>query len=178
MIILIAILLLLAIIEAGYLVHQARSIRILKTAQKSEEKVEEETTVPENSPTEANNIFLNQLTNIINEEMAHGRVEIESLADKMCISRSQLNRRVNALTGMSTSNYAMQLRLEKACRLLLEEPSMPIGEIAMHCGFEDAAYFTRIFRQRMGQSPSAFRRKEPFITDETDKNQSNSYGEA
>ena len=102
--------------------------------------------------------FLERLRNIISEDMVHGKVDVETLASRMCISRSQLNRRVKVLTGMSTSNYSIQLRLKYACEQLVNEPETSVNVIALHCGFDDAAYFARIFKQRIGLPPSAFRK--------------------
>ena len=102
--------------------------------------------------------FMERLSSILREDMFRGKVDIESLASRMCISRSQLNRRVKALTGMSTSNYSIQLRLMYACEQLAGEPETSVNVVAMRCGFDDAAYFARIFKQRIGLSPSAFRK--------------------
>ena len=102
--------------------------------------------------------FLESLRVTIRKGMVYGKVDIEALADKMCISRSQLNRRVKALTGMSTSNYSIQLRLMYACEQLAGEPETSVNVVAMRCGFDDAAYFARVFKQRIGLPPSAFRK--------------------
>jgi len=102
--------------------------------------------------------FLENLQSAIRENMVHGKVDIETLASKMCISRSQLNRRVKALTGLSTSNYSIRLRLMYACEQLVNDPEPSINSIAQRCGFEDSAYFARIFKQRIGIAPSTFRK--------------------
>ena len=102
--------------------------------------------------------FLERLDQCIRDEMSRGEVKVETLADKMCLSRSQLNRRVQALVGMSTSNYTTQLRLEEACRLLQHDTILPVSEIALRCGFEDAAYFTRAFKRYSGLPPTAYRK--------------------
>ncbi|MBQ9672286.1 MAG: AraC family transcriptional regulator [Prevotella sp.] len=107
--------------------------------------------------------FMERLRSIIKEEMTHGKVDIETLADRMCISRSQLNRRVKALTGLSTSNYSIQLRLMYACEQLINTPDVSVNTIALHCGFDDAAYFARIFKQRVGMPPSVFRKNKNAI---------------
>ena len=110
------------------------------------------------SLTDSDRQFLDRLQKFILEGMAHGKVEIESLADQMCLSRSQLNRRVKTLTGQSTSNYSIQLRLSHACELLTTEPELTVADVALRCGFDDAAYFTRLFRRRIGVAPTTFRK--------------------
>ena len=48
--------------------------------------------------------------------------------------------------------------MEKA-RRLLSSNDMPIGDIAMQCGFEDAGYFGRVFKQIFRMTPSQYRKK-------------------
>lgn len=107
---------------------------------------------------EADRDFLNKLVDICYKKMLGGVVELDEVAYEMCMSRSQLNRKVNAITGESVSKYLMQVRLAKAKRLL-ENSNKPIGDIAMECGFEDSAYFSRVFRNAYEIAPSQYRRK-------------------
>jgi len=51
----------------------------------------------------------------------------------------------------------MGLRMEKAKRLLLEQPDTLIGAVAEQCGFTDVAYFSRVFRQHYSMTPSQVR---------------------
>ena len=124
---------------------------------KGEEKTGEE--VVETRMSDFDRNFLERLTGHVSEEMAQGHVSIDSLASKMCLSRSQLNRRVHALTAMSTTDFTLKLKMEQACRLMREEPEATIASVAMRSGFDDPAYFTRIFRRMMGVPPSEYRRR-------------------
>lgn len=103
--------------------------------------------------------FLNKLTDNIYSLMAKGDADVESLADRMALSRSQLNRRVLAVTGQNTSSYMMRVRLSRAKRLLKADVQMPIGEVALRCGFDDVAYFSRIFKQAFDLTPSQYRKQ-------------------
>ena len=58
--------------------------------------------------------------------------------------------------GICPLRYRDSLRLLHARDYLLTE-TWPIAEIARRCGFHDANYFSRFFRQRMGISPSDYR---------------------
>ena len=62
------------------------------------------------------------------------------------MSRSQLNRKVRAITGYNTSAYILQMRMERSKRLSASTEEL-IGDIALKCGFEDANYFARLFKQ-------------------------------
>ena len=59
------------------------------------------------------------------------------------MSKSQLNRKVRVITGSNTTTYILHVRMEKAKRMLSSN-DLPIGDIAMQCGFEDAGYFGRV----------------------------------
>jgi AraC-like DNA-binding protein len=73
------------------------------------------------------------------------------------VGESQLRRRIQALTGKNAVAYVTQLRMEKAMRLLIECPDCLIGDIAEQCGFQDVAYFSRVFRQYYGMTPTQAR---------------------
>jgi len=91
--------------------------------------------------------------------MASGNVDVESVAKEMAVSRSQLNRRMLAITNQNSSTYIMQLRLSRAKRLLKADVNMPIGDVAQKCGFDDVAYFSRIFKQVFDMTPSQYRKQ-------------------
>lgn len=121
------------------------------------------------NPQPSEQAFLERLTSVVYAEMEQGKVEVETLAEKMFLSRSQLNRKVKMLTGMSTSNYSINLRLKRACELLHSGTDISVSEVATRCGFEDPAYFTRIFKQRVGKSPTVYRKSKDDTNDLTDE---------
>jgi AraC-like DNA-binding protein len=53
----------------------------------------------------------------------------------------------------------MRVRLSYAKRLLKADTLKPIGEVAVKCGFDDLAYFSRIFKQAFGLTPSQYRKQ-------------------
>lgn len=59
--------------------------------------------------------------------------------------------------GTSFTNYVNSIRLEKASRMLATTTT-PVMEIAFLCGFENFSYFIRLFKQKMGQTPLAYRK--------------------
>lgn len=104
--------------------------------------------------------FMNRLTNVIYAQMANVDLNSDMIADKMCMSRSQLNRKMHTITGYNTSAYILQMRMERGKRMLVSSDAL-IGEIAMKCGFEDANYFSRIFKQIFNVTPSQYRKVPP-----------------
>jgi two-component system sensor histidine kinase ChiS len=103
--------------------------------------------------------FLNRLTDVTYAFMTEGATNVEQIASKMCMSRSQLNRKIVAITGENTTAYLIHIKLSKAKRLLDAPENLPIGDIAMKCGFEDCAYFSRLFKQTFDMTPSQYRKR-------------------
>lgn len=64
-------------------------------------------------------------------------------------------RRFKAVTGLTLTHYLRVLRLEHA-QQLMKNPQASLREIAALCGFTDAGYFSRCFRDYCGLTPSAF----------------------
>ena len=101
--------------------------------------------------------FLNRLNDQIYSLMSNHGLNSDMIADKMCMSKSQLNRKVRTITGYNTSAYILQMRLERSKRLLISTEDL-IGDIAFRCGFEDANYFARLFKQLFNVTPSQYRK--------------------
>lgn len=79
-------------------------------------------------------------------------------ADKLNLSPVYLNEVVKRVTGWSASNYIRNEIILRAKRLLYHT-NLTVKEIASSLGFEDNAYFTRLFTKATGKSPSQFRTK-------------------
>lgn len=105
----------------------------------------------------ADHDFLTRLNDYVYALMSNHRLNSDMIADKMCMSKSQLNRKVRTITGYNTSAYILQVRLEKSMRLLASTEEL-IGDIAFKCGFEDANYFARLFKQVLNVTPSQYRK--------------------
>jgi signal transduction histidine kinase/DNA-binding response OmpR family regulator/ligand-binding sensor domain-containing protein len=80
------------------------------------------------------------------------------LARQSGMSESQLYRKLKALTGKSTALFIRSVRLQKA-RELLKTTSLNVSEIAYMTGFNDPAWFSRVFREEFGKSPGGVRGK-------------------
>ncbi len=78
---------------------------------------------------------------------------INTLAKECKITPVHMARAFRILVGMSPLEYIHRLRLEEAYRLL-STSSMNISEVSESVGFDDANYFSRLFRKKMGVSPS------------------------
>lgn len=97
--------------------------------------------------------FLAKLVHEIEAQMSKGEVSVQTMANHLFISRSQLARKVQLITGMNTSEYVMRIRMTRA-RRLLEEGHLSISEVATRCGFTDQSYFTRMFKKTYNLTPT------------------------
>ncbi|MDD2200156.1 MAG: helix-turn-helix domain-containing protein, partial [Bacteroidales bacterium] len=81
---------------------------------------------------------------------------LETAASRIPISPHYLSHLFRDELGMTFLEYVTRVRMEKA-RELLRTTTLHIREIASHVGYEDAGYFTRVFRKINGISPNRYR---------------------
>lgn len=85
-------------------------------------------------------------------------LRISVLADALAISDRTLIRRFKAALGQTPLAYLQDLRLE-AARALLETGDLSVEAIGGQVGYNDTSSFSRLFRQRIGMSPGAYRNR-------------------
>ncbi|MFO7826423.1 MAG: AraC family transcriptional regulator [Cyclobacterium sp.] len=100
--------------------------------------------------------FLGKADRAILEHLEEEDFSVNHLADAVCLSRSQVHRKIKTMTGYSASIYIRMIRLKKAKELLTIE-ELTISEIAYRVGFKSPAYFSQIFKKTFGKSPTASR---------------------
>ncbi len=100
---------------------------------------------------------LNEIYNLITDESL-AYISLESLADEMGISPQYLSRSFKDKTGMNFIEYVTLKRMEKAYRLIRMQ-NVSVREIAQSCGYNDIAYFNRMFKKTFGVTPVDCRRK-------------------
>ena len=83
---------------------------------------------------------------------------VEEMVRRSGLPERSFKRRFTRATGHSPIAYVQQLRVQEA-KLQLERSAMPIDEIAWRVGYEDPAFFRRLFKRITGLSPGAYRRK-------------------
>jgi DNA-binding response OmpR family regulator len=97
--------------------------------------------------------FIEKLMNIIEKHISEENFTIEEFESEIAMSKSQIYRKLKALTGKSPSRFVRSVRLSKARKMILEKQTT-ISEIAYSTGFGSPAYFTRCFKEEYGYSPS------------------------
>ena len=107
--------------------------------------------------TKEGNSFEKMINEIIDTNMSDTTFNSTILAANMCLSRAQLNRRINTEFNTDTSHYIRERRLEHACKML-KDTSATIMDIQIACGFDTPGYFSRVFKQHFEMSPSEYRK--------------------
>ncbi len=98
---------------------------------------------------------LNQVLEFIERNYME-KITIDQLTAITCLSRDHFSHLFKKLTGRSVNEYINGMRIDKA-EMLIKNTDMNITEIAMATGFNDANYFSRIFRKYKKTPPSAAR---------------------
>lgn len=88
----------------------------------------------------------------------HAKNRVSTLAKRLHVSPSTLNKHFHQETGMTPGEYIEQLIISRACSLLLNE-EYSIADIAEELGFSDQFYFTKYFKKQMTITPSEYRKQ-------------------
>jgi signal transduction histidine kinase/DNA-binding response OmpR family regulator len=101
--------------------------------------------------------FIQKFRTVLEANYSDSEFSIEALCREMAMSRTQVHRKLTALTNRSTTEHINAYRLERA-REHLKSGSMTVTEVAYAVGFNDPKYFSRLFTEMYGMVPSALRK--------------------
>ena len=104
------------------------------------------------------NKIIYQVKEQIDNNLDDTALSVERLAYENSIHRGSLSRAFKKCFGITISDYIISRRLQKATDLLLSTDSS-ITEIATSCGMNSAHYFSKVFTEKTGTTPSDFRRR-------------------
>jgi YesN/AraC family two-component response regulator len=99
--------------------------------------------------------LLQRLLAVFEGHMGEPEFSIEQLAREIGMSRRHLNKKIQAITNLTTSEFIRTLRLQRAARLLYNAAGT-VSEIAYKVGFNNLSYFSKAFRRQFGKLPSEF----------------------
>ena len=102
--------------------------------------------------------FIDRLDQIIEESISDTEFGVDMLRKKMDITKIQLYKKLDALTGLTPKDYIRQKRLSRASQLI-DEKELNFSEIAYAVGFSAPSNFNRAFRAFFGMSPSEYRKR-------------------
>lgn len=84
-------------------------------------------------------------------------ITVDGISEKLGISRKYLYAVFKNSCGKSPKEYIMECRIEKACDFL-KNKSLPISNVAYSVGYPDQFVFSKMFKQKIGISPSEYRK--------------------
>jgi signal transduction histidine kinase/AraC-like DNA-binding protein len=99
--------------------------------------------------------FMERVKNTVEEHIGDTHFGVEWLADEVGLSARQLQRRIRGITRLTAAGYIRLMRLKRAEQLFSRQAGN-VSEVAYAVGYEDAAYFSRLFKQTFGVLPSEF----------------------
>jgi signal transduction histidine kinase/CheY-like chemotaxis protein len=117
------------------------------------------------SPEEAD--FVETLNEIVDEHIGNSNFGVDWLADEMDLSARHLRRRIKETTGLSASGFIRTRRLQHAASLL-DEGADTVSDVASAVGYRDPSYFSRLFRETFGCSPTEYAEQEGGPPEEPD----------
>ena len=100
--------------------------------------------------------LLNRFVKHINDNMSDINLSIDDIASDMCMSRSNLFRKIKQITGMGPNEYMRLARLKRAAELL-QERRHSIADICMLVGFNSPSYFSSCFKKQYGCLPKDYK---------------------
>lgn len=107
---------------------------------------------------EMEDAFVQKLRRHVEENLTKSDLSVEELSRMMTMSYQSLHRKISSLTNHSPVQFIRLIRLTRA-RTLLQNSDRTITDIAYSVGFNDAKYFSRVFTEEFGQTPSSVRAK-------------------
>lgn len=118
---------------------------------------EPEATVKEISPSAADERFLKKAYEIVEKNLMEPDFDVQLFSSELSMSRAQLYRKIDAVSGQSVHEFIRIVRLKKAAEMLVNS-NMAVSEIVEKVGFNSFAYFTKSFKEYFGVTPSQYKR--------------------
>ncbi|MDR0429228.1 MAG: response regulator [Tannerellaceae bacterium] len=106
----------------------------------------------------ADELFVTKIMTLIEKNLDNSEYSVEDFSQDMCMSRANLYRKINSITGLTPSEFIRNIRLKKAAELI-KEGIYPVVEIAERVGFNTHSYFTKSFKEMFGIPPISYQKK-------------------
>lgn len=90
-------------------------------------------------------------------------IRLDTMAEIAHFSPFHFHRIFNLLVNETPADFLLRIRLERAAQFLKDQAAKPISEIAIDCGFNSTAQFSRSFRKRFGMSATIYRESPKYL---------------
>jgi signal transduction histidine kinase/DNA-binding response OmpR family regulator len=100
-------------------------------------------------------LFLEKIINMVMKNLDNDNFSVEELGETIGMSRSNLFRKLKAITGQTPMEFIYFIRIKHSMELLLER-RLNVSEIAYEVGFKSPSSFSKSFKSQFGKSPSEY----------------------
>lgn len=109
-------------------------------------------------PVSTDDSFVDKFVKIVEANISDENLSVDYMSDQLCLSRTQVYRKIKALTGYSPVELIRVIRLKRAS-VLLNTTDKSISDISYTLGFGSPSYFTRCYREYYGETPQNARER-------------------
>ncbi|WP_299129112.1 hybrid sensor histidine kinase/response regulator transcription factor [uncultured Winogradskyella sp.] len=99
------------------------------------------------------NDFIQRVMSYIQDNIENTALNVETLSSHLCLSRSQVYRKIKNLTGLSPVAFIRRIRLERSKTMFENNKNLNVSEVAHKVGFLSASYFTVCYKKQFGELP-------------------------
>ena len=136
---------------------EVRIEKLIETRRRLQEKFTRKTKVGNEKSidffSKIDNDFLRKFNLYVEEKIDDETLSVEILSKSMHLSRSQLHRKIKALTGQPPNDFVRNYRLDRAMDLLKNKEGN-VMQVSLMVGFGSEKYFSTRFKERFSLSPS------------------------
>jgi signal transduction histidine kinase/DNA-binding response OmpR family regulator len=144
--------------SVNYLISQIQSLLTNRRREKEAFNQKPLLAVQQMGMTKADEHFMNLVIDKINDNITDADFSVEALANFASMSRSNLHRKIKALTGLAPADFIRLMKLKKAAEILSDR-KYNVGEVCFLVGISSPSYFSKIFQKQFGMTPKEFRHK-------------------
>jgi signal transduction histidine kinase/DNA-binding response OmpR family regulator len=99
--------------------------------------------------------LMERIMKVVNENLSDSDFNVEKMCDEVGVSRTQLHRKLKEMTGVPTSEFLRNIRLNEAARLIREH-KINITQVSYMVGFANNSHFSTAFKKYFGMSPTEY----------------------
>lgn len=91
-------------------------------------------------------------------ENYNNSISLKDISQKLHVNKNYLSGKFKRFTGMTVTEYIIEIKMTQACRLL-SDPNISIREVSYRAGYRDYPYFSKLFKKQYKQTPMQYRKK-------------------
>ncbi len=135
----------------------AKADQLLLTRSKLKEKFSKEVFFEASKMafSQADKRFLEKLIQLVEKNIASENFQVADIAQEIGMGKTNLYKKVQAITNQSVADFVRTIRLKTAAKLLLTN-ELSVSEVSFQVGFKDASHFIKSFTRQYNITPKRF----------------------